>query len=180
MILMRWILILLAVVGITSSALALREHYRTDTSPCSINERWDCGIVNHSPYAVIAGIPVAVIGIAGYLLLAALAFQRAYRLMLLPVLATPVARTSGRMPANTLSTSSRVGAFARYWPAVARMNSISFPVATGSSVGSGIGVSVVPTSVWPCHGIAKSTRPSLVCGTIIALLPGRKLASKTR
>ena len=48
MILMRWILILLAVMGITTSALALREHYRTDTSPCSINERWDCGIVNHS------------------------------------------------------------------------------------------------------------------------------------
>jgi uncharacterized membrane protein len=87
MILMRWILILLAVVGIASSALALREHYRTDTSPCSINERWDCGIVNHSPYSVLAGIPVAVIGIAGYLLLAALAFQRAYHLMLAPVLA---------------------------------------------------------------------------------------------
>jgi len=84
---MRWILILLALVGITSSALALREHYRTDTSPCSINERWDCGIVNHSPYSTLAGIPVAVIGIAGYLLLAAFAFKRAYRLMLISVLA---------------------------------------------------------------------------------------------
>lgn len=87
MILMRWILILLAVVGITTSTLALREHYRTDTSPCSINERWDCGIVNHTPYSMVAGIPVAVIGIAGYLLLSGLAFQRAYRLMLVPVLA---------------------------------------------------------------------------------------------
>jgi vitamin-K-epoxide reductase (warfarin-sensitive) len=84
---MRWILILLAVVGITASALALREHYRTDTSPCSINERWDCGIVNHSPYSMLAGIPVADIGIAGYLFLAALAFKRAYRLMLVPALA---------------------------------------------------------------------------------------------
>jgi vitamin-K-epoxide reductase (warfarin-sensitive) len=87
MILMRWILILLAIVGIAASSLALREHYRTDTSPCSINERWDCGIVNHSPYAVIRGVPVADIGIAGYLLLAALAFLRAYRVMLIPVLA---------------------------------------------------------------------------------------------
>jgi vitamin-K-epoxide reductase (warfarin-sensitive) len=87
MILMRWILILLAVVGITDSALALREHYRTDTSPCSINERWDCGIVNHSPYSMVAGIPVAVIGIAGYLLLAALALRRAYRMMLISTLA---------------------------------------------------------------------------------------------
>lgn len=84
---MRWILILLAVMGITTSALALREHYRTDTSPCSINERWDCGIVNHSPYATLAGVPVAAIGITGYLLLAVLAFKQAYRLMLVPVLA---------------------------------------------------------------------------------------------
>ena len=79
---MRWVLIVLAVAGIAVSALALREHYRTDTSPCSINERWDCGIVNHSPYAMLHGIPVAVIGIAGYLLLGALAFWKAYRWML--------------------------------------------------------------------------------------------------
>jgi vitamin-K-epoxide reductase (warfarin-sensitive) len=79
---MRWVLIVLAVVGIAASSLALREHYRTDPSPCSINEKWDCGIVNHSPYAMFHGIPVAVIGIAGYLLLGALAFRRAYVWML--------------------------------------------------------------------------------------------------
>jgi vitamin-K-epoxide reductase (warfarin-sensitive) len=83
---MRWVLIVLAVVGIVASSLALREHYRTDSSPCSINERWDCGIVNHSPYAVLFGIPVAIIGIAGYLLLGILAFQKAYRLMLVAAL----------------------------------------------------------------------------------------------
>ena len=77
---------MLAVVGIIASSLALREHYRTDASPCSINERWDCGIVNHSPYAVLYGVPVAVIGIAGYILLGVLAFRRAYRLMLLAAL----------------------------------------------------------------------------------------------
>jgi vitamin-K-epoxide reductase (warfarin-sensitive) len=83
---MRWVLIVLAVVGIVASSLALREHYRTDASPCSINERWDCGIVNHSPYAMLFGIPVAVIGIAGYLLLGVLAFKKAYRVMLIAVL----------------------------------------------------------------------------------------------
>ena len=83
---MRWVLIVLAVVGIAASSLALHEHYRTDVSPCSINERWDCGIVNHSPYAVLFGIPVAVIGIAGYLLLGALAFMKSYRLMLVAAL----------------------------------------------------------------------------------------------
>ncbi len=83
---MRWLLVLLAVAGIAASSLALREHYRTDTSPCSINDRWDCGIVNHGPYAVFHGVPVAVIGIAGYLLLGTLAFRKAYRLMLLAAL----------------------------------------------------------------------------------------------
>jgi vitamin-K-epoxide reductase (warfarin-sensitive) len=79
---MRYILILLAALGIVASALALREHYRTDTSPCSINQRWDCGIVNHSPYAMLAGIPVAILGIAGYLLMGCLAWRRAWRLLL--------------------------------------------------------------------------------------------------
>jgi uncharacterized membrane protein len=80
---MRYILLVLAAVGIAASSLALREHYRTDASPCSINERWDCGIVNHSPYAVLWGVPVADIGILGYSLLGALAIRRSYRLLLI-------------------------------------------------------------------------------------------------
>jgi vitamin-K-epoxide reductase (warfarin-sensitive) len=79
---MRWVLFMLAIAGIVASGLALREHYRTDTSPCSINERWDCGIVNHSPYAVLGGIPVAVIGIAGYFVLGVLALRSIYWLIL--------------------------------------------------------------------------------------------------
>ncbi len=80
---MRYVLVVLAAVGIVVSTLALREHYRTaGDSPCSINERWDCGIVNHSPYAMLAGIPVAALGIAGYLLMGALAWRRAYRFVL--------------------------------------------------------------------------------------------------
>jgi vitamin-K-epoxide reductase (warfarin-sensitive) len=79
---MRFVLVFLTLLGFIASGLALREHYRTDASPCSINERWDCGIVNHSPFAMLAGIPVAVIGMAGYVLLATLALKRAYRLFL--------------------------------------------------------------------------------------------------
>jgi vitamin-K-epoxide reductase (warfarin-sensitive) len=80
---MRYVLIFLATLGIVVSALALREHYRTEgDSPCSINERWDCGIVNHSPYAMLGGIPVAALGIFGYLLMGALSWRRAYRLLL--------------------------------------------------------------------------------------------------
>jgi len=84
---MKYILILLAVLGLIASSLALREHYRTyGDAPCDINEKWDCGIVNHSPYAVRFGVPVADIGIAGYLLLAALALKRFYRLLLVAAL----------------------------------------------------------------------------------------------
>ena len=83
---MKWVLIILCVIGFSAATLALREHYRVGDSPCSINERWDCGIVNKSPFAIFLGIPVALIGMAGYLLLGALAFMRAYRLMLLAAL----------------------------------------------------------------------------------------------
>lgn len=80
---MRYILAVLAVAGIVVSYLALRVHYETGTAPCSINEKWDCGIVNHSPYAVIHGVPVAAIGMAGYLLLAVLAIARRRGLLLI-------------------------------------------------------------------------------------------------
>jgi vitamin-K-epoxide reductase (warfarin-sensitive) len=85
---MKYLLLVLAIFGITVSALALREHYREyGDSPCSINEHWDCGVVNHSPYAMLGPIPVAVVGILGYILMAALAFTRSYRLLLVPTLA---------------------------------------------------------------------------------------------
>jgi uncharacterized membrane protein len=73
------VIALLAVVGAIVSGLALQVHYSTATSPCSINEKWDCGIVNHSSYAAVEGVPVALIGIIGYLLLLwlGLAKQRA-------------------------------------------------------------------------------------------------------
>ncbi len=84
---MKYVLIILGLFGIVVSALALREHYRTEgDSPCSINERWDCGIVNHSPYAMLGGIPVAAIGMLGYFLMGLLAARRAYPLVLAMVL----------------------------------------------------------------------------------------------
>jgi uncharacterized membrane protein len=82
---MRYLIALLALSGVVVSALALRVHYSTETQPCSINEKWDCGVVNHSPFAEIAHIPVAAIGIAGYLALAGLAFLRQRALTFLSV-----------------------------------------------------------------------------------------------
>ena len=85
---MKYLLLLLALMGIIVSSLALREHYREyGDSPCSINEHWDCGVVNHSPYAMLGPIPVAVVGILGYILMAILASLRSYRLLLVPTFA---------------------------------------------------------------------------------------------
>jgi vitamin-K-epoxide reductase (warfarin-sensitive) len=80
---MRYLIALLALAGAVVATLALRIHYSTDTQPCSINEKWDCGIVNHSPFAEVAHVPVAAIGIAGYVVLGALAFARRRFLLLL-------------------------------------------------------------------------------------------------
>jgi len=84
---LRYLVALLAIAGIIVSGLALHVHYSTETQPCSINEKWDCGIVNHSPYAEIRGIPVATIGIAGYLLIGVLALMRRRAFLLLASLA---------------------------------------------------------------------------------------------
>ena len=80
---MRWLIFLVALAGLVIASLALREHYRTGTSPCSINDVWDCGTVNHSQYAVFLGVPVAVIGMGGYLLLAVLSLRRLWWALLI-------------------------------------------------------------------------------------------------
>ncbi len=79
----RTLFVLVALCGMVVSGLALRAHYATDTQPCDINERWDCGIVNHSRFAVVHGLPVAVLGLIGYGSLAALAWSRFSRVRLL-------------------------------------------------------------------------------------------------
>lgn len=85
---MKYVLIVLSVLGIIVSSLALREHYREyGDSPCSINEHWDCGVVNHSPYAMLGPVPVAAVGIIGYIVMGILAFFRSYRLLLVATLA---------------------------------------------------------------------------------------------
>jgi uncharacterized membrane protein len=83
---MRYLIAVLALAGVVVSALALHVHYSTDVQPCSINAKWDCGIVNHSPFAEIEHFPVAIIGIAGYLALAALALWRQRALVFLAAL----------------------------------------------------------------------------------------------
>jgi vitamin-K-epoxide reductase (warfarin-sensitive) len=70
----RAVISILALAGIVVSCLALHVHYSTAPQACSINETWDCGLVNHSAYAQIGPLPVAVLGIAGYALIILLAW----------------------------------------------------------------------------------------------------------
>lgn len=67
------LIVIFCLTGVIDASLALGEHYNTGSSPCSINSVWDCGEVNHSPYAVLRGVPVAIVGIVGYALLGVLA-----------------------------------------------------------------------------------------------------------
>jgi len=73
---MRHVIAVLAFAGVVVAILALQVHYSTGTEPCSINAHWDCGIVNHSSYAVMFHVPVALIGIIGYLAIAGLSLAR--------------------------------------------------------------------------------------------------------
>jgi uncharacterized membrane protein len=85
--LVRYLIVVLALAGMVVSGLALKVHYDTGSEPCRINDKWDCGVVNHSPYSVFHSVPVAAIGIAGYLLIAILGFLRRRTLLLLAALA---------------------------------------------------------------------------------------------
>jgi vitamin-K-epoxide reductase (warfarin-sensitive) len=95
---MRYVLVLLAILGIVVSALALHVHDTTDVEPCDLNSHWDCGTVNRSSYATVNGLvwhlraarhpdafpgpaprtgfPVATAGIVGYALIGLFAFFR--------------------------------------------------------------------------------------------------------
>jgi uncharacterized membrane protein len=88
---MRGVVAALALAGMIVSIMALRVHNMDpgEAPPCAVNEFWDCGTVNHSPYAVFPphrsfddapgakshSIPVAAIGIAGYALMVVLALS---------------------------------------------------------------------------------------------------------
>lgn len=69
------IIILLAVIGVGLSTESLIAHYKkTSTDFCDINDTFNCDVVNRSTYSKLFGfVPVAGIGLVGYIVLAALA-----------------------------------------------------------------------------------------------------------
>ena len=74
---MLWITIV-AAAGVAVSSVSLYHHFGTSkTSFCDLGRSFNCDLVNRSAYATVAGVPVALIGILGYL--AILAFATVYR-----------------------------------------------------------------------------------------------------
>ena len=72
------VIAILAVVGVALSSVSLDLHYRkSKTSFCDFGESFNCDLVNRSEYSTVAGVPVALIGVLGYLAL--LAFATFYR-----------------------------------------------------------------------------------------------------
>ena len=79
---MRYAIVVLSLAGIIASCLALRVHYGPPANNIDLlHSRWNSAYVNQSPYAEVNGIPVAALGIAGYLVLLMLALKRNRRLM---------------------------------------------------------------------------------------------------
>src|SRR5437763_14922398 len=65
---------LVALAGIAVSSISLYHHFATTkTSFCNFGESFNCDLVNRSSYSTFLGVPVALIGILGYLLILALA-----------------------------------------------------------------------------------------------------------
>jgi uncharacterized membrane protein len=77
----RRLLVIIAIVaglGIAVSSVSLDHHFRkSKTTYCEFGQSFNCDIVNRSEYSTIAGVPVALIGILGYVAL--LAFSTFYR-----------------------------------------------------------------------------------------------------
>ena len=99
---MKYLIALLAVGGLFVSIRALQVHLMdpSQAPPCAVSEHWDCGAVNQGKYAVFPPktddeydenmqfhpnkihIPVAVIGIVGYVLIGVFALMGRFRIVL--------------------------------------------------------------------------------------------------
>lgn len=76
---MRYVIAVFGIAGIVVSSLALAARDAVPVQQIEVlrsGSNWNCAYVNQSPYADVHGIPVAVFGIAVYILLAVLALLR--------------------------------------------------------------------------------------------------------
>ncbi|MFH1404512.1 MAG: vitamin K epoxide reductase family protein [Patescibacteria group bacterium] len=74
--LLRFIMVV-AVIGFAISMYSFLHHHAfASGTVCTINETFNCDIVNRGPFSEIFGIPVSLIGVIGYFFLGAIAFVK--------------------------------------------------------------------------------------------------------
>jgi uncharacterized membrane protein len=72
-----WVITVIAAIGIVLSAVSLYNHYKpTPTEYCDFGETFNCDVVNKSAYSHFGKIPVAGIGVLGYVFLLLLSRAR--------------------------------------------------------------------------------------------------------
>ena len=70
----------LSLAGAIVSGISLQRHFaKSATTYCDFSEKFNCDIVNRSEYSTVAGLPVAGIGVAGYIALFVLSTFRPSR-----------------------------------------------------------------------------------------------------
>ena len=61
-------IIALSIIGFSAATYAATLHYKPEGSSfCNLGKSFNCDIVNKSAYATILGVPVAFIGMLGYI-----------------------------------------------------------------------------------------------------------------
>ncbi len=70
----KWIVVL-SVLGIIVASYLTYMYYNTESHEvCDINDTFNCTSVHESDYAVLGGVPVAILGIMGYFFILAFSF----------------------------------------------------------------------------------------------------------
>jgi len=64
---LKWLSIAIAVVGTGITGYLTYSHLTETATACPANATFNCELVQHSIYSELAGIPIAYIGLAGYL-----------------------------------------------------------------------------------------------------------------
>lgn len=72
----RWITPVLAVVGLAIAGYLTWSHYEHDVLVCGLG---DCSVVQNSSYSVVAGIPIAILGLLMFGTVLALSLVRIAR-----------------------------------------------------------------------------------------------------
>jgi uncharacterized membrane protein len=73
----RWFILFLCLCGIGLSTASLHSHYTASaTDYCDLSQMFNCDLVNRSKFSEVFGIPVALIGLLGYVALLVISVKK--------------------------------------------------------------------------------------------------------